>query len=114
MNITKKNEIKKNFVFNKNKNIFSLSKIKKEKKLDLSGKKLNYKNQYYSRMVHIDKKKLTYSRKEKIILIQKCIRGFLQKKKFDEEVNKIIIKKFIDKILLIQNKFRKFLSKKIH
>ena len=112
MNITKKNEIKNNFVFNKNKNIFSLSKIKKEKKLDLSGKKLNYKNQYYSRMVHIDKKKLTHSRKEKIILIQKCIRGFLQKKKFDEEVNKIIIKKFIDKILLIQNEFRKFLSKK--
>ena len=104
--------IKNNFVINKNKNIFSLAKIKKEKKLDLSGKELNYKNQNYSRMIHIDKKKLILSRKEKIILIQKCIRGFLQKKKFDEEVNKIIIKKFIDKILLIQNKFRKFLSKK--
>ena len=109
INITK---IKNNFAFNKSKNIFFLSKIKREKKIDLSSKEFNYKNQYYSRMVHIDKKKLILSRKEKIILIQKCFRGFLQKKKFDEEVNKIIIKKFIDKILIIQNKFRKFLSKK--
>ena len=79
--------------------------------MDLSGKELNYKNQNYSRMINIDKKKLIFSRKEKIILIQKCIRGFLQRKKFDEEVNKIIIKKFIDKILLIQNNFY---PKKIH
>ena len=52
------------------------------------------------------------SRKEKIIFIQKYVRGFLFKKIFEEEVNKIIIKKFLDKILFIQENIRKFLFKK--
>ena len=106
------NKIKPNLKFNKNLSFFSSLKKNKEKKLDLSAKELNYKNAFYSRMVHCDKKKLIHSRKEKIIFIQKFIRGFLQKKIIDEEVNKIIIKKFIDKILIIQKSIRKFLFKK--
>ena len=44
-------------------------------------------------MSNIEHKKSVYSRKEKIILIQKYIRGFLRKKILDEEVNKIIAKR---------------------
>ena len=107
-----KNKMMSNLKFCKNLSFFSLSKKNKEKKLDLSAKELNYKNAFYSRMVHSDKKKLVHSRKEKIIFIQKFVRGYLQKKIIDEEVNKIIIKKFIDKILIIQKSIRKFLYKK--
>ena len=107
-----KNKMMSNLKFCKNLSFFSLWKKNKEKKLDLSAKELNYKNAFYSRMVHSDKKKLVHSRKEKIIFIQKFVRGYLQKKIIDEEVNKIIIKKFIDKILIIQKSIRKFLYKK--
>ena len=107
-----KNKMMPNLKFCKNLSFFSSSKKNKEKKLDLSAKELNYKNAFYSRMVHSDKKKLVHSRKEKIIFIQKFVRGYLQKKIIDEEVNKIIIKKFIDKILIIQRSIRIFLYKK--
>ena len=85
---------------------------KKEKHIDLSNKEKHYKNYYYSRMANIDKEKVIKSRKEKIIFIQKYIRGFLCKKILNEEVSKIIIKKFIEKILLIQKHIKEFLSKK--
>ena len=110
INNTNKKDIKDTFIFNTNNDFDFLP--KNEKKFDLSGKEIHYKNSYFSRMIHIDKKIIIHSKKEKIVLIQKYIRGFLQKKKIDEEVNKIIIKKFLDKILIIQNKVRKFLSKK--
>ena len=60
-------------------------------------------------MNNIDREKVINSRKEKIIFIQKYVRGFLFKKILEEEVNKIIIKKFLDKILFIQENIRKFL-----
>ena len=63
-------------------------------------------------MINIDREKEINSRKEKIIFIQKYIRGFLKKKILDEEVNKIIIKKFLDKILIIQKNIKIFLSRK--
>ena len=85
---------------------------KKEKHIDLSNKEKHYKNYYYSRMANIDKERVMKSRKEKIIFIQKYIRGFLCKKILNEEVSKIIIKKFIEKILLIQKHIKEFLFKK--
>ena len=111
-NIQNKKDILKEYLFFKNNMGQNIRKRMKEKTIDLSGKETNNKNYYYSRMTNIDHKKITNTRKEKIILIQKNIRGFLRKKIIYEEVNKIIIKKFIDKILIIQKFVREFLSKK--
>ena len=94
-----------------NKKIIKNSK-KKEKILNFSDIKKNMKNIYFSRMYNIEYKKVNHNRNEKIILIQKHIRGFLMKKIVDEEVNKIIAKKIINKILIIQRETRKFLNKK--
>ena len=84
----------------------------KEKILNLENKARNNKNFYFSRMSNVERKKSVHSRKEKIILIQKYIRGFLSKKILDEEVNKVIVKRFINKILIIQKNIRKFLCTK--
>ena len=94
-----KNKIKNNFP-------------KKEKILNLFSSQKNFKNFYYSRMSNIEYKRINHNRNEKIILIQKHIRGFLSKKIFDEEINKIIAKKIIHKILIIQKAIRNFLKKK--
>ena len=113
-NISNKEDIlKEYFKYNNNKKIYinNINKTK-EKILDLSGKGKQNKNYYYSRMINIDREKEINSRKEKIIFIQKYIRGFLKKKILDEEVNKIIIKKFLDKILIIQKNIKIFLSRK--
>ena len=114
-NFKNKNDILKEYYkFNKDKNKtpFNFNKSRKEKIIDLSGKINRHKNYYYTRMNNIDREKVINSRKEKIIFIQKYVRGFLLKKIFKEEVNKIIIKKFLDKILFIQENIRKFLFKK--
>ena len=114
-NLKNKNDILNDyykFNNNKNKTPFNFNKTRKEKIINLSGKENRHKNYYYSRMINIDHEKVINSRKEKIIFIQKYVRGFLLKKIFEEEVNKIIIKKFLDKILFIQKNIRKFLSKK--
>lgn len=112
-NIPEQNEILTKYIkYSKNNKLLLNNKKRKENRLDLSAKEANYKNYYYSRMINNDQKKVIHSRKEKIILIQKHIRGFLQKKIIDEEVNKIIIKKFIDEIIIIQRSVKQFLSKK--
>ena len=85
---------------------------KKETILNFSPKNKNFKNFYYSRMSNIEYKKIIHNRNEKIILIQKHIRGFLSKKIVDEEIYKIIAKKIIHKILIIQKAIRNFLNKK--
>ena len=85
---------------------------KKDKILNFSPNTKNYKNFYYSRMSNIEYKKIIHNRNEKIILIQKHVRGFLSKKIVDEEINKIIAKKIIQKILIIQKAIRHFLNKK--
>ena len=85
---------------------------KQEKILNFSPSTKNYKNFYYSRMSNIEYKKVNHTRNEKILLIQKHIRGFLSKKIIDEEINKIIAKKLIQKILIIQKAIRHFLNKK--
>ena len=115
INLNNKNEILKEYYkYNNNKNKIAFNSIKKrkEKILDLSLKSKKNKNFYFSRMVNIDQEKVINSRKEKIVFIQKYVRGFLLKKIFEEEVNKIIIKKFVDKVLFIQKNIRLFLSRK--
>ena len=98
-------------------NLFFKNNIKKkypknEKILSFSSCAKNYRNFYYSRMSNIECKKINNNKIEKIILIQKNIRRFLNKKIFDEEVNKIIVKIIINKILKLQKAIRKFLNKK--
>ena len=111
--IPNKEQIVKEYLKNNNSKKIPLKiNNKKEKHIDLSNKEKHYKNYYYSRMANIDKEKVIKSRKEKIIFIQKYIRGFLCKKILNEEVSKIIIKKFIEKILLIQKHIKEFLYKK--
>ena len=110
--VSNKEQIIKEYLKNNNKKIPFNINNKKEKHLDLTHKEKHYKNYYYSRMANIDKEKVIKSRKEKVIFIQKYIRGFLCKKILNEEVSKIIIKKFIEKILLIQKHIKEFLHKK--
>ena len=63
-------------------------------------------------MSNIENKKSIHNMNEKIIMIQKHVRGFLSKKIIDEEVNKIIAKRIINKILIIQRVIKNFLYKK--
>ena len=72
----------------------------------------NYKNFYYTRMCNIEFKKININITEKIILLQKNIRGFLSRKVLDENINNVIAKNIIKSILIIQRGFRKFLYKK--
>ena len=83
-----------------------------DKILNFSQNLKNFKCFYYSRMSNIEYKKINNNKIEKIILIQKHVRGFLSKKIFDEEVNKIIVKIIISKILKLQKAIRQFLNKK--
>ena len=106
INITPSAPILKEYYKNKNK--INL-KNKREKILSFAGNKKNF---YFSRICNTDYKRAIHNRNEKIILIQKHIRGFLSKKIIDEEVNKIIAKRIIDKILLIQRAVKKFLIRK--
>ena len=106
INITSSAPILKEYY--KNKNIFN-SKNKREKILSFVGPKRNF---YFSRMCNTDYKRAIHNRNEKIILIQKHIRGFLSKKIIDEEVNKIIAKRIINKILIIQRAVKDFLIRK--
>ena len=98
-----------NFFF---KNNVKKKSTKREIILNLSSSRKSYKNFYYSRMANIENKRNNNNKDKKIILIQKYVRGFLSKKIFDEEVNKIIARKIINKILIIQRAIRKFLHKR--
>ena len=91
---------------------YKINNGRSEKILNFIMNKTNMKNPYFNRMCNIDKKKIILNRNEKIILIQSHIRSFLKKKIIDEEVNKIIAKRIINKILIIQRNIKKFLNKK--
>ena len=88
------------------------NKSKKEKCLNFANTNSNFKNFYYNRMYNIDCKKVYFNKIDKILLIQKNIRGYLSKKIVDEEVNKIIAKRIINKILTIQRAIKKLLNRK--
>ena len=108
INKTSNTPILKEYNLNKNK-IKINSKNKKEKILNFVGGKRNF---YFGRMCNIDVKRAIHNKNEKIILIQKHIRGFLSKKIIDEEVNKIIAKRIINKIMMIQRAVKDFLIRK--
>jgi len=109
IDITSNEPLLKEYYKNKKANKIKINSSKKEKIINFVGKKRNF---YYGRMCNIDYKRIIHNRKEKIILIQKHIRGFLSKKIIDEEVNKIIAKRIINKILIIQRAVKNFLTRK--
>ena len=86
--------------------------FKNEKIINFNRNKQNCKNFYYTRMSNIEFKKINSSITEKIILLQKNIRGYLSKKVVDENINNVVAKNIINNILTIQRNFRKFLFKK--
>ena len=109
IDITSNEPLLKEYYKNKNANKINVNSSKKEKIINFVGKKKNF---YFGRMCNIDYKRVIHNRNEKIILIQKHIRGFLSKKIIDEEVNKIIAKSIINKILIIQRAVKDFLTRK--
>jgi hypothetical protein len=72
----------------------------------------NSRNFYFTRMCNCEAKRINSNITEKIILLQKNIRGFLSKKVVDEYINNEIVKTIINNILTIQRAVRKFLLKK--
>ena len=109
IDITSNESLLKEYYKNKNTNKVKINSSKKEKIINFVGKKRNF---YFGRICNIDYKRIIHNRKEKIILIQKHIRGFLSKKIIDEEVNKLIAKRIINKILIIQRAVKNFLTRK--
>ena len=109
IDITSNRSLLKEYYKNKNINKINKNSFKNDKIINFVGKKRNF---YFGRMCNIDYKRVIHNRNEKIILIQKHIRGFLSKKIIDEEVNKIIAKRIINKILIIQRTIKNFLTRK--
>ena len=110
--INKKKKAK--LIFNKSNKITTKNDLLKLNKqiINFNQIKKNYRNFYYTRMCNIEFKKINSNITEKIILIQKYIRGYLSKKIVDENINNTIAKNIINNILIIQRSFRKFLLKK--
>ena len=110
--INKKKKAK--LIFNKSSKITTKNDLLKLNKqiINFNQIKKNYRNFYYTRMCNIEFKKINSNITEKIILIQKYIRGYLSKKIVDENINNTIAKNIINNILIIQRSFRKFLLKK--
>ena len=110
--INKKKKAK--LIFNKSSKITTKNDLLKLNKqiISFNQNKKNYRNFYYTRMCNIEFKKINSNITEKIILIQKYIRGYLSKKIVDENINNTIAKNIINNILIIQRSFRKFLLKK--
>ena len=113
VNLKKKNTKKLLLFYTKNKINFNQNSLKtKEKLIDFNKNKKNCRNFYFTRMCNIEYKKINNNITEKIIIIQKNIKGFLRKKIIDENINNEIAKNIINSILIIQRGFRKFLLRK--
>ena len=112
-NINPDNNIKEKLLLNKEKNIASKNISKNFKKEVINFNNKNTKrNFYFSRMKNIESKKLNLNLTNKIILIQKHIRGFLTKKVIYSSLNNEISRNIIKSILIIQRAIRKLLFKK--
>ena len=85
---------------------------KNEKILNFNKNRKNCRNFFFSRMCNIECKRINMNRIDKIILLQKNIRGFLSKKIINEKINQEIAKNVINNILIIQRAVRNFLLKK--
>lgn len=121
-NITN-NKLESNDINNNNENIelllnkdnnFVTKKFPKKitKEVFNFNNKIAKKNFYFTRMNNIESKKLNLNLIDKVILIQKNIRGFLSKKVIYSSINNEIAKNIITSVLIIQKAFRKFISKK--
>ena len=111
----KGNKNKRKFIFKEVKNNLKVNKnvLKtNEKIINFQKNAKNSRNFYYTRMCNCEAKRINSNITEKIILLQKNIRGFLSKKVVDEYINNEIVKTIINNILTIQRAVRKFLLKK--
>jgi hypothetical protein len=93
----------------------NIKKKKKENEKYITFKKeksKKYNNHYYSRMYNVEYNNKTITYEEKIILIQKCIRGFIMRKKINKEISRLTINYIINSIIRIQRAIRIFLAKK--
>ena len=105
--------INEKLLLNKEKNIANKSIFKKLRKNVINFNNRNTKkNFYFSRMNNIESKKLNLNLTNKIILLQKHIRGFLTKKIINSSINNEISRNIITSILIIQRAIRKFLFRK--
>ena len=112
-NINPDININEKLLLNKEKNIANKSIFKKLRKDVINFNNRNTKkNFYFSRMNNIESKKLNLNLTNKIILIQKHIRGFLTKKIINSSINNEISRNIITSILIIQRATRKFLFRK--
>ena len=108
-----KNKNKIGAILNKKNNLHEKSIPKK-----LGQEIINFNNQnikrnfYFTRMCNIERKKINSNFIDKIILIQKNIRGFLSKKIIYSSINNEIAKNIIKSVIIIQKAFRKFLLNK--
>ena len=102
-------------ILNKN-NTNIINKIKTTKKINKEIINFNQnnikKNFYFTRMCNIETKKINSKFINKIIFLQKSIRGFLSKKIINSNIHNEIAKNIITSVLIIQRAFRKFLIKK--
>ena len=102
-------------ILNKN-NTNIINKIKTTKKINKEIINFNQnnikKNFYFTRMYNIEQKKTNSKFINKIIFLQKSIRGYLSKKIINSNIHNEIAKNIITSVLIIQRAFRKFLIKK--
>ena len=108
-----KNKNKIGLILNKNNNIYEKNIPKKVNRevINFDNQKIK-RNFYFTRMCNIERKRINSNFIDKIILIQKNIRGFLSKKIIYSSINNEIAKNIITSVLIIQKAFRKFLSRK--
>ena len=103
-------------ILNKNNNYNFINKNKIPEKI--SKEIINFnrnsvkKNFYFTRMCNIESKKINSKYIDKIIFLQKSIRGFLSKKIINSNIHNEIAKNIITSVLIIQRTFRKFMLKK--
>lgn len=118
--LEKNDYLSSEFLTNNKEFLYDIKKIniKKKKKenekfLTFKKEKINkYNNYYFSRMHRAEYNNKAINYEEKIILIQKCIRGFIMRKKINKEISRLIINYIIKNIIRIQKAIRIFLDKK--
>ena len=111
----KNNEIPKaGLIINKNNDSIIQDKIPKKINKEIINFNQNSikKNFYFTRMCNLEAKKINSKYIDKIIFLQKSIRGFLSNKVINSNTNNEIAKNIITSVLKIQRAFRKFMAKK--
>lgn len=109
-------EIKK-LSFNREKmNLYKTKALKNSKKIEIPEKTLNFsknkQNFFCSRMYNNDSKVNNKNFESKIILLQKNIRGFISRNKFENKIRRLIVECVVKNTLKIQKWVRKLLFQK--